>query len=182
MLKKSSIFFIFFILSVLFNRVIYPEPEGTAISEPNIPGTNNSSYQEAFQLASRGKHQEAAQKYEEILKTEPRNFQARYELARIYLETGRYEEAEKILGFFATLTDDDIAGFNPPQFLSFARGLWLYATRTGEKDLFHAVVSAILPKIEQMDKNNPEPEGTVLSELYLFWGRCYLEKGDLPEA
>ncbi|MCK5577986.1 MAG: tetratricopeptide repeat protein, partial [Planctomycetes bacterium] len=121
----------------------------------------DSLFQNAHKLYVKGQYPEAIKFYQQLLKKNKLDLASRYELARSYLAIGHYEQVENTLEFLTTLTQNDFAAFKAGQLLDIARGLWLYATRTGEKKLFHAVNGTILPRAEQLAKT---------PELYIFWG------------
>ncbi|MFA5794953.1 MAG: tetratricopeptide repeat protein [Candidatus Brocadiia bacterium] len=130
---------------------------------------------EADAFLDRGRYSEALSAYQEIIRQRPDDVRARLGLSRTYLETGLYDEAEKSLEFFWPVSATArITAFNAVEMLDFSKGAWLLANRTGDKELAHKVVEEYLTRIEQLDKTNPE--------LYVFWGECYLEKGDISEA
>ncbi|MBI4711962.1 MAG: tetratricopeptide repeat protein [Planctomycetes bacterium] len=112
--------------------------------------------------------------YDGISPTASGELSGHLELSQSYLEKGEYERAEIELEYFRTVTPQIVAQFNVGQMLVYSKGLWLLATRQGEKDLFHKVVGEYLPRAAVLDPKNPE--------IYLFWGNCYLQKGDMPEA
>ena len=134
---------------------------------------NDPDFLKAHQLYEKGQYPAAIRIYQQLLGKNKLDLASRYELARSYLAIGHYEQVENTLEFLTTLTQNDFAAFKAGQLLDIARGLWLYATRTGEKKLFHAVNGTILPRAEQLAKT---------PELYIFWGNCYLDKGDAPAA
>ncbi|MFH1228294.1 MAG: tetratricopeptide repeat protein [Planctomycetota bacterium] len=125
-------------------------------------------------LLNSGKYAEALSAYQAVLSQRPDDVRARLGVSRTFLESGRYDEAEQSLEFFSPISATRITAFNAAEMLDFSKGVWLLARRSGNKELFHKVVGEYLPRIEQLDKANPE--------LYVFWGECYLEKGEAGEA
>ena len=113
-------------------------------------------------------------KSEEILKKAEKDLKARVLLCRLYLETGKYDECDTLVEEFPKIASERINTFPVKDIISLAQGLWLYAQRKGDKDIFHFVNTEILPYIEQIDNKNPF--------LYSFWGFCFLDKDDVPEA
>jgi tetratricopeptide (TPR) repeat protein len=113
-------------------------------------------------------------KSEELLKGAERNLKAKFLLCRIYMETGRYSECEKLAEDFVKVISDGISQLPVRDLVPLAQGLWLYAQRKGDKDIFHLVNTEILPYIEKVDNKNPW--------LYSLWGFCFLDKEDVPEA
>lgn len=96
--------------------------------------------------------------------------------AQSLLETGALDEAEQRLDWF-------IGWYNGHPDLSSAdltfaaRGIWLLATRKGDKDLAHEVADAsntVLDFAVSKDKAN--------AEALVVWGQCYLEKYVFPAA
>lgn len=104
-----------------------------------------------------------------LRETEPNHLKALNLSCQLYLQVGKYDEAEETARFFTTLKKEDTDRFSANQLLELARGLWFYATRVGQKNIFHRVNSEILPYIESLSQDNPA--------LYAFWGSCYLAKG-----
>jgi tetratricopeptide (TPR) repeat protein len=125
-------------------------------------------------LASKGEYQKAIEDSQNILTKNNDNFEVRFILGNLYLETGQYQKAEEILEFFSTLTPSVISQLKADKLLLLSQGTWLYAVRKGDKNLFHKVVGEYLPQIEKLQPENPA--------LYTFWGNCYLEKGDVPAS
>jgi len=114
---------------------------------------------------------------EDILAKSPDNLPARLILSHLYLEAGEYQKAESLLEYFPAITESTLSKLKPQELLFLAQGTWLYATRKGDKNIFQKVVRDLLPRIE---KSATEP--SLREALYVFWGNCYLEKGDLPAA
>ncbi|MEK7309397.1 MAG: tetratricopeptide repeat protein [Planctomycetota bacterium] len=133
--------------------------------------------QSAIASAVKGEYQKAIKDAEGVLAKSPDNLQTRLVLSHLYLETGEYAKAEALLEYFPALSESAITALKPRDLLWLAQGTWLYATRKGDTNLFQKVVRDLLPQIEK-SSNDP----ALRSALYVFWGNCYLEKGDLPAA
>ena len=133
--------------------------------------------QTAIDSAVRGEYQKAINDAGQILAKSPDNLRARLVLSHLYLETGGYAKAESLLEYFPAITESTLSKLNPLDLLWLARGTWVYATRKGDKNLFQRVVRDYLPMIEKLSD-----DPILHSALYIFWGNCYLEKGDLPAA
>ena len=127
--------------------------------------------------AVKGEYQKAIKDTERILAKSPNNLQSRLVLSHLYLETGEYAKAEILLEYFPAVTESALSALKPQDLLWLAQGTWLYATRKGDKIISQKVARDLLPRIE---KSTTEP--ALRSALYVFWGNCYLEKGDLPAA
>ncbi|MDI6733167.1 MAG: tetratricopeptide repeat protein [Planctomycetota bacterium] len=135
-------------------------------------------------LAVKGEYQKAITLSIQILTKNERHLQARLILGNLYLETGEYQKAESTLEYFNSLTPSAISSARggsasggqlmADELLLLSQGLWLYALRKGDKEITKKVVQDYLPRVEKMTPQNPY--------LYVFWGNCYLEKGDIQEA
>lgn len=127
--------------------------------------------------AVKGEYQKAINGAQEILDKSPGHIQSRLILSHLYIETGEYARAEALLEHFAVFSPSELSRLSETDRLAFYQGAWLYATRKGDKSIFQKVISEGLPEIEK-----PAAKPEFLERLYLFWGNCYLEKGDLPAA
>jgi len=136
----------------------------------------------ADDLYQHGEYQKAEQLLTETLKSDPKpalgeEIKVRLLLSQLYLETGKYKEADESSEFFMNIPAEEITKLAADELLSLAEGMWFHATRKGTKEVFHLVNQEILPRAEAAsggDKKNPA--------LYTFWGNCFLEKGDAPAA
>ncbi|MEW6026502.1 MAG: tetratricopeptide repeat protein [Planctomycetota bacterium] len=161
-----------FLLCVLGVFVVNP-----LFSHADLPAGQVGETQSAIDFAVRGEYQKAVNLVDYALSKSPDNLQARLVMSHLYLETGEYQKAEALLEYFPALSQSAIAALKSQDLLYLAQGIWLYATRKGDKDIFQKVARDYLPMIE---KSSDDP--ALRQALYLFWGNCYLEKGDLPAA
>ena len=133
--------------------------------------------QTVIDSAVKGEYQKAIKDAQEVMTKSPDNLQARLVLSHLYLETGEYQKAESLLEYFPAITESTLSKLKPRDLLWLAQGTWLYATRKGDKDISQKVARDLLPRIEKSSD-----DATVRQALYVFWGNCYLEKGDLSRS
>jgi tetratricopeptide (TPR) repeat protein len=148
---------------------------GVFVMNPLFSHAENTN--DFIESAVKGEYQKAITDAQKALTKLPDNLFARLVLSRLYLETGEYARAEALLEYFPALNSEAKAKLSPQSLLTLYQGTWLYATRKGDKYLFQKIVRDALPQIE---KSTTEP--ALKEKLYLFWGNCYMEKGDLPAA
>ena len=149
-------------------------PAVALAADDQAESSRNNRDLAAASLFDSGKYPQALAAYQSLLKEKPDSLKAHLGISRTYLEMGEYDAAEKELEFFNAITKSAIGNFTASELLDFSKGLWLFATRKGDKELFHKIASEYLPRVEQLDKKS--------ADLYVFWGECYLEKGDIGEA
>ena len=168
-MKKCSLIIILIFLIFYFGQTSL-----IAEDRPTLPLDEN--VKKGIELARKGEYQDAIKQIGKIVK-EAMGLEKRFVLSKIYLAIGEYKKAEEMLDNFHLLSQADsltvwIGGESP-----LAQGYWLYAARFGDNNLVKRVIEKELPDIEKKEKSPAN-----LALLNNFWGNCYLEKGDLPNA
>ncbi len=130
-------------------------------------------------LFYRGQYQKTSQIITQIIKDKPDNLRARLIKAQLAEETGQYDQIIRILKGFTVVKPEE-KPLKSDEFFALVQGLWLYANRQGAKDIFHRVNGQLLPLLEEQEKRTKHFR--LGADLYVFWGNCYLAKGDMPQA
>lgn len=127
-------------------------------------------------LLARGREEDALALLEGVVARDDKLVRARYLRDRLWLLRGKRDEAEKDLDAFYQLYNEG-ESFTSEELTELARGLWLSATRKGERSTQKKVAdgsAGLLVDATRIDPDN--------ADAHILWGQCFLEKHDADAA
>jgi len=127
-------------------------------------------------LLADGKEDDALPLLDAVVAKDPTRLHARCLRDRLWLDHGKRDEAEADLeGFYQRY--NEVESMTSDELVDVARGLWISATRKGEKATQKKVADGSAGIL--VDATRLDPENV---DAHLLWGDCYLEKHDADAA